>query len=191
MKPNEKLPTANTAEQEHLKDTHETTSLPQETLKPNIETVPEEHNHTIDKLQESIHEVALSADELSVDQHSHGNAPDQPILGVQRELKRDAYTKTMRKVRSNLSPVERSFSNIIHHKALEPISEVGAKTIARPSAILGGGLTALIGSTVVLYLAKRYGFQYNLSIFFILLGAGFLVGLLTEWGLYLLKRKKA
>lgn len=174
---------------EHLPDAHETVEARNESLSLNSEAV-EVHNHNIDKLQESIHETALSTDEITIEQHDHSASKTQPVLGIQRELKSDAYNKTIRKVRSNLAPFERSFSKLIHHKALEPISEVGSKTVARPSGILGGGIVALIGSAVVLYMAKRYGFQYNLSIFFILLGAGFFTGLLAELGAYFFNRSK-
>ncbi len=176
---------------EQLEDIHETTEIHHDRLRSEVEaSSAEEHNHNIDKLQESIHETALSVDEVAIEGHDDITSKAQPVLGIHRELKSDAYNKTISKVRSNLAPLERSFSKLIHHKMLEPISEAGSKTVARPSGILGGGIVALIGSTVVLYMAKRYGFQYNLSIFFILLGAGFIAGLLAELGAHFLKRTK-
>lgn len=179
------------AGKEHLDDLYEAAEPRQDALKPRLEAAEgaEEHNHSIDKLQESIHEAALSTEEISVEQPQHGNS-SQPVMGLQRELKRDAYNKTIRKIHSQLAPAERSFSKLIHHRAVEPVSEIGAKTIARPSGILGGGIIALIGSSVVLFMAKHYGFEYNLSIFFILLGMGFVVGLLVELVGHLLRRNK-
>lgn len=183
----EKLPNIDTGH-ERLSDTHEAAEPRREVQQPNVEAT-EAHNHNIDKLQESIHEAALSSEEVDIEQPDTRDQ-SQPPVGLQRELKRDAYTKTLRKVQGQLAPIERTLSKVIHHRAIEPISEVGSKTIGRPSGVLGGGITALLGSTTVLIMAKYYGFEYKLSLFFILLGLGFFVGISIELAVYLLRRKK-
>lgn len=147
-----------------------------------------EHNHSIDKIQESIHQEALSAKEITIDV-AHQDKSHQPIFGIQRELKADAYKQTIQKVRSHLSPTERTLSKIIHHRTIEPVSELSSKTVARPSGVLGGGIVALIGSSIVLFMAKRYGFHYNFTIFLILLVGGFGAGLLVELCIRLVRRK--
>lgn len=168
---------------------NETIPLPiQESQTAKTETL--EHDHNIDKLQASIHVSAKSTSELSVEQTGNAETQEQPILGVQRALKLDAYDRTIRKVRTRLNPVDRTLSKFIHNKNIEPISDLGSKTFARPSAILGGGFVSLVGSGVVLYLAKNYGFEYNLSIFFILIGIGFFAGLILELVIFLIRRIK-
>lgn len=155
-----------------------------ETARPD----PEKHNHNIDKLQESIHKSATSTSEIDIDQHIQGNPSNQYMPGVQRELKTNAYEQTIGRVRGDLSAAERAFSKLIHNKVIEPFSEAGARSVARPSGILGGGIAALIGSSAVLYMAKYYGFRYNFTVFFLLLGLGFLAGLIAELGLRFIKK---
>jgi hypothetical protein len=147
------------------------------------------HDHSRDKLQESIHKArseALHAEEISI-----GSRPEasQPVPGMHQALKNDAYAKYMHKIHGHLNPVERSFSKVIHSPIIEPVSEMSAKTIARPSGILGGGIAALVGSGVVLYMAKHYGFEYNFTTFLVLLVSGFAAGLLIEFCYWLLWRR--
>ena len=71
-------------------------------------------------------------------------------------------------------------SKIIHRPLVERTSETAAKTIARPTAILTGGVSAFVGSIIVLYYAKRSGFSVGLSLFIILFAGGYLIGLLIE-----------
>lgn len=171
---------------EKLDNLHEAPEHKAEQTKQEVES--DEHNHNIDKIQDSIHREALSAEEIVVGDKNE-DAP-APILGTQRQLKLDAYKRTVRKVRSNLNATERTFSKVIHHRTIEPVSEIGSKTIARPSGILGGALTALVGSSIVLLMSKHYGFQYNLSVFVILLTVGFVAGISIELLLRILHRKR-
>jgi hypothetical protein len=165
----------------------------QEASKRNLERLQElaskeaDHDHSIDKLQASIHAEAVSAREVTLGEHRHDD--NQPVLGVQKALKMDAYTRSMQKVRSNLSAPERTLSNIVHHKMVEPVSEFSSKTVARPSGILGGGIVAFVGSGVVLFLARHYGFQYNFTTFLLLLVCGFTAGIAVEYFLRFLHRK--
>lgn len=144
-----------------------------------------EHDHNIDKIQASIHKEAVSGKDLAVEHH---HSDSQPILGLQRELKATAYQKTLHKVQAKLNPTERSFSRVIHQPLVESVSEVSAKTVARPSGVLGGGLVTFLGSGALLYMAKHYGFEYNYFVFIALFLAGFLVGSVMELSIRALKR---
>ena len=78
-------------------------------------------------------------------------------------------------------------SRIIHQPAIDAASEATAKTIARPSGILGGGICAFAGSLFFLYFAKHDGFHYNYLLFLVFFIGGFAIGLLFEvlvWALY-------
>ena len=72
-------------------------------------------------------------------------------------------------------------SKFIHQKIIESVSEVGAKTIARPSGIIGGGLLALVGSLLVLVVARKVGFEVPYSLFAVLFIIGFVLGLIVEF----------
>jgi hypothetical protein len=176
------------SEKEKLQDGGETgrEQLPtheSEASRQNLERIQEEakkpeHDHSIDKIQRSIHKEAISAKEITVGEHRQDS--DQPVRGVQKELKADAYRRTIKKVQGRLGFTGRVLSKAIHSNLVEPVSEVSAKTIARPSGILGGGISALAGSGAALYMAKHYGFTYNFTTFLILLSAGFAVGVAVE-----------
>lgn len=165
----------------------------EETSKHKLERLKEEaasveHDHSLDKIHESIHKEAISGSEITIGEHQEDAS--QQMFGVQRELKNDAYRRTMSRVRSHLNPSERLLSKVVHGRVIEPISEASSKTIARPSAILGGGIAALVGSGTVLYMAKHYGFRYNFTTFLLLLATGYITGLLVEGILRLSRRNK-
>jgi hypothetical protein len=178
---------------ESLPKHHEQIDLNKEIAK-NLERVKdqaeqgESHDHSIDKIKASIHKEAVSAREVTVGEHRQDS--NAPLVGMQRELKAEAYDKTIQRVRNHLNPVERNLSKVIHHPVVEPISELSSKTLARPSGILGGGIAALVGSGAVLYMAKHYGFRYNLTTFLVLLVGGFACGTLVELIVWLVWQRK-
>lgn len=99
---------------------------------------------------------------------------------IDRNLKQKAYKKEINRIQTHLPKAQRSFSKFIHLPAIESASEVGSKTVARPSGLLGGGLVALVGSGALLIISRHYGFSYNFFVFLVLLVGGFFVGLLIE-----------
>lgn len=99
---------------------------------------------------------------------------------INKELKNMMLTRTLNRIRKELPAPQRAFSKVIHSKPVEAVSAVSEKTIARPIGILGGGFISLVGSLVVLYMAKHYGFRYNLLLFFLLFVSGYLVTTLFE-----------
>lgn len=100
--------------------------------------------------------------------------------GVQQAMKNRAYKREIAKIQTKLPPTSRRFSKIIHNKTVESISDIGAQTVARPSGLLGGSIAAFVGSLVLYFLAKQYGFRYNYLMMFILFVGGFVVGGLVE-----------
>lgn len=132
----------------------------------------------VEHIQSKVETHAISGKEFTVGENestSHGH-----VHSNQKELKADAYKKTMNRVERKLSKPDRALSKVIHNKTVESVSEFGGKTFARPSGILGGGLFALIGSAFFLYMTKHYGFEYNYFIFFVLFVGGFFAGMLCE-----------
>lgn len=99
---------------------------------------------------------------------------------IDRHVKGKAYKKELHRVQTHLPKSQRSFSKFIHSGPIEAISEVGGKTVARPSGLLGGGLVALVGTSVLLLVSRHYGFRYNFFVFIALLLGGFLLGLVGE-----------
>src|SRR5687768_9674897 len=83
------------------------------------------HDHNLDKIHQSIHKEAISGKEVTVGEKRQDS--NQPVIGMQRELKLEAYHKTMRRVRRHLNPAEQRFSKFVHSGTMEPLSELGAK----------------------------------------------------------------
>lgn len=132
----------------------------------------------VESLARSAENQAISGKEMNVGD-KQGESSNQ-TFGVQKELKKDSYKRTIRKVQSQLPLPERVMSRVIHQPVIDSVSNVAAKTVARPSSFFFGSLVALIGSSAFLYMTKHYGFRYNYAVLFVLFVGGFVLGLLLE-----------
>jgi hypothetical protein len=141
-------------------------------------------SETLNALRKHIETQAVSGKETHYDDGSerggHHNVSPTHSLALHQQLKSESYKRTLTKVRSHLPTGERVLSRVVHQPAVEAVSEVAAKTIGRPYALLFGAIATLIGTAIVLYYAKHTGFRYNYTIFFLLFIGGFLCGLLME-----------
>lgn len=158
-----------------------------EKLRAAAKEAAEQSPESLDKLHDDVEAAAKKSAEINVEQLAEDNN-GMTILGTHHELKNQSYKKKMKQIRSQLSTPERSFSEFIHQPLINNLSEVGSKTIFRASGILGGSITALLGSLIFIYTAKHYGFSYNYLVFFMLFAGGFVVGLLGEVLIRLYKR---
>lgn len=132
----------------------------------------------VESLAKAAESQAVSGKELNVGD-KQGESSSQ-TFGVHKQLKTDAYKRTIKKVQTKLPAPERVMSKVIHQPAVDAVSNVTAKTIARPSGFFGGSLFAFLGSAAFLYMAKFYGFSYNYAVLFMLFVGGFVLGLLVE-----------
>ncbi len=153
-------------EQKHLKELQEKAKDSQEVSKD-----------TIENIKRSIESTAVSGKEYSVGEKE---AKQSHTYGVTKHIKKDAYKRVLKKTQSQLSTPEKSFSKTIHNPAVEKVSDITAKTVARPSGILFGGIGAFVGSLVILLISKRSGFTYNYLIFVLIFIFGYFVGLIAE-----------
>lgn len=113
-------------------------------------------------------------------------APDVPARGyINHELRAITQHRELRHLQGLENPVQRQFSKLIHQPAVRATSEAAARTVSRPSGLLGGGLVALVGTSSYLYLAKHIGFSYNYGVFALLFIGGFILGLVLEFILHL------
>jgi hypothetical protein len=146
------------------------------------ETTPNDKNAEIEAIRQSIEQRSKSKEEL-IQESELGQTEEQasgPAF-VDRQLKEIAYKRLLTRARRHMSSYDRLMSCIIHQPAIDKISEVTSHTIGRPSGILGGGLTAFLGTSAYYFITKHYGYSYSFSVFLILLGAGFLAGWLVEF----------
>lgn len=152
---------------EHLKDLLEKA----EKAHDNKERVPE--------LEKAAKHEAISGKEKPVSELGKEKRADNTPL-IDRTVKKAAYKRELHRIQKQLSKPDRTFSKVIHKPTIEAISNVGAKTVARPSGVLGGSIAALAGGIFLVWISRHYGFRYNFFVFIGLLGAGFLLGLIVE-----------
>ena len=80
---------------------------------------------------------------------------------VGKKQKEASFKRQMSEVQAELSPSSRTFSKIIHNKAVEKTSDIIGSTIARPNAILAGSVTAFILTLLVYVIAKNIGYKLS------------------------------
>lgn len=167
-----------------------------EAMRKNAEKIAENAREAIKKQREADpHRLAQEAKQHAAESKKHLlKAERQPednssTLGVAQAIKDKAYQRELTSVRKHLGKPSRAFSKIAHNKTVEKISEAGAKTIARPSGILGGSILAFLGSSIFLWMTKHYGFRYNFSVMILLFIGGFFLGAFIEMTIWLIRGK--
>ena len=142
------------------------------------------------ELHKTVEEQAKSKEDIQADRLEQ---PQQDTyLGTQKQVKENAYRQTLRATQRKLPKASRRFSKLVHNDVVNAVSEAGAKTVARPSGLLGGSMFAFFGSVIFLYYAKHYGFRYNYLVLFILFALGFIAGAIIElliWAVYSRRRR--
>ena len=143
--------------------------------------------------QRNTENIATKVEQLAVSGKEMGRSEtadkkQHPVL-VNKQLKEMAYSRAMTRVRKHLSLPSRMLSRTVHSKALERPSEIIGNTVARPSGVLGGALIATIGSSVLLWLTKHFGYTYNYLAVILLFVMGLVLGVTVEAIWKLLKRR--
>jgi hypothetical protein len=156
----------------------------QEKLNQTIESGPRAKNITkesIDEIRNSIdNEAKRQLESKKADNEKRTDHDVETPSFVNKNMKKTAYKKELIKIQHNLKKPQKAFSRFIHIDNIERASDIGAKTVARSSGILGGGIIALLGSSIYLWMSKNYGFSYNYFVFIILFILGFLLGIVVE-----------
>ncbi len=143
------------------------------------------NNEQLKNIQKSVESQAISAKEYSRGEDSESKS--HPVL-ISKQIKNMTFVRALTRTRKRLSGPERALSKIIHNQTIDKVSEVASKTVARPPALLGGALMAFFGSIALLFVVRRFGYEYNYTIFFLLFSAGYVAGLIGESLLRTFKR---
>ena len=155
--------------------------------RPDNEQKRHELSDNIDQIRDQVEEnSSATADFLTAAGEQQNASPAY----VQKELQDISYERTLRRIRRRLNPAERSFSRFVHLPVVEVTSDVFGKTIARPSALLYGGVFALIGSGLLLMTASRNGFEYNYLMIVLLYVLGMVTSYVVDFAAYLWKKRK-
>lgn len=153
------------------------------------EAAREAQHESLKTSRQDIERHAQSAEDLKrLDKSSDRNNSHTPH--PTRELQAMARDRILRSVRRKLPAPQRVLSSFVHTKPVEAVSAVGEKTIARPYGLLGGGLSAFIGTTLTFYMAKHYGFRYNLFLFFTFFVAGYIIATVLEATVRIVRRNR-
>lgn len=137
--------------------------------------------------QASGNEKGARIDTLSAPDRSEAVVAAPP---ASQSLKDMTFQKEINHIRHQLNKIDKLGSKIIHLQGVRQVSELSSKTVSRPSGLLGGGITAFIGTTGYLYYAKHIGLKYNYTVFLLLLVLGFVLGLIIEACIRLLRGRR-
>lgn len=170
---------------EHHQDNGEFKGKTTERHEESGESLPD-----VETIRSSVHKEALSGKDAQTETHSEGSSHSSKSHHITREHKQHMFDRTMSSVRKRLSPSEKVLSKVVHNKPVAAISSATEKTIARPKGMLVGGICAFVGSAYTYYMAKNYGYRYNLLVFFILFIAGYMITTLVELVLAIRTRKQ-
>lgn len=154
-----------------------------------VEQAEKEQNkpeNSVENLAKKVEAKAASTETHR--QKGETKQPQHPAL-VNKQLKDMAYHRALARTRKHLSAPSRTFSKIVHSSALDHPSETIGKTVARPSSMLGGALFAMVGTSLLLWVTKKYGYEYNYLAVVVMFGFGMIVGLTVE-SLYKLIKKR-
>ena len=115
-----------------------------------------DHEEKLATLQEEANEAA-TPEPIEV-ATPLGKRRSQFISKQQRDA---SFSKQMSVVQAELSPVEKTFSKVIHNKTIETISDWSAASIARPNALLSASIVAFFLTGALYVFAKYIGFRLS------------------------------
>lgn len=144
---------------------------------------------SLEIIRQNIAEQAKSKQEVNTSTAEQPAAENHAF--VTRSLKVMARTRLLKQLRKQLPVSDRLFSRVIHQPIIDNTSELAGKTVGRPSGLLSGGIFAFVGSSVVLYIDKHYGYRYNFLLWAICFVGGFVVGLLLEAFIKLIAHRRS
>lgn len=98
-----------------------------------------------------------------------------------RARQKASFNATMKDAQSHMSAPSRTFSKVIHNKAVEKTSEAVGSTVARPNAILAGSMAAFILTLAIYLIAKYYGYPLSGFETIAAFAIGWAVGLLIDY----------
>jgi chromatin segregation and condensation protein Rec8/ScpA/Scc1 (kleisin family) len=139
---------------------------------------PEHYNQTeAHQTAEHARRKAAQGKEKRAHQAAKHNA-SHTLRSTDRE---ESFEQTMEEVRHDLPRSTRGFSHFIHNPVIERISEVLASTVARPDAILAGGITAFLAVLGLYFYAKYAGFSLQGSETIVAFVIGWLLGVVFDF----------
>jgi hypothetical protein len=168
----------------HPESTHTGHERPRE-LGAEPKQSPERHSEneahtTHESARNEAIQAALRSKEQGKEKRTHQAARHNAAHLVKGD-REESFEQTMEEVRHDLPRSTRGFSRFIHNPTIERISEILGNTVARPDAILAGGITAFIVVLGLYFYAKYAGFTLRGSETILAFVAGWLLGILFDF----------
>lgn len=117
----------------------------------------EKQSKLLEKARESVHEIKTE-NVTELENAIKGSTENIEHSYVEpSEIKKVSLVNNLSVIRRNLSEPQRAMSKIIHRPLINYLSEVSAKYLIKPLAMLLGGIFTLIGSLYYLYATQRTG----------------------------------
>jgi hypothetical protein len=153
----------------------------------------EAHKAAVEHEKVNINEIlekAKQAAETTVESAPARTDEDQKTANTywfSKQYRDDSYKQLIGSVQSRLSKSERVVSKLIHQPIVEKVSEIGSRTVARPSGLLFGSISSFLVSMITYVVARRNGYDMTYSVFILSFFGGFLIGIAAEYGYKLVR----
>ena len=181
---NEKLP-GSTEKRESLNGLRELAAEQHEATSENREresTRESKAERLENARRETLEAVAKAEKENRKETEQSEPSPAERRKGpISKQEREKAFAKTMDEVQSHMSVPSRTFSKIIHNKAVEKTSEVVGNSVARPNAILSGAVCSFVLVLITYLVARAYGYQLSGTETIAAFGLGWVVGLVYDY----------
>lgn len=140
--------------------------------------------------EKATHEAHKTAEKEAVSGKEHASSTEKQHQRepVHRNLKKQTYKATMQRVEAKLPAYQRRFSQVINNDTVDAVSNVASRTVARPSALLGGSVVAFLALIVFTFYANSLGFEVSSGSFVIFVLLGWALGLMVEAVIKLFRR---
>jgi hypothetical protein len=149
------------------------------------ETHEDNPSDRINEIRSSIQESATSSSETIQAVAAPANHNNQ-LPYHDKKSRAQELDKELNTIRKQLPKSEQVLSRVVHTKSIQTVSNAAEKTVARPQALLWGGLFAVISSAALYMTAKYIGFEYNYLVSILCFVGGYAVGLIVELALRIL-----
>jgi len=100
---------------------------------------------------------------------------------INKKQRNESYSRTMKRVQSELPINSRIFSKIIHNNVVEKTSDILSNTVARPNAILSGAVTAFVLTILTYAISKNIGYLLSGSEMILAFIIGWIIGNIYDY----------
>lgn len=164
----------------------------QEVATESSESVPKKASkETLDELLKSAQEKAKTSKEIGANNSDDSKKTNSSIRMIGNDLSNNSFKQIIKKTQKKLPFDQKLLSKFVHKPAVDTISEISSKTVARPVGLAMGGAFSLFASLLVLWASYFFGYEYNFLIGIMAFVGGFMAGTILEALLKIVFRRKS